>query len=97
MNLLVTGGSGFIGSALIRKIIGETDHSVVNIDKLTYVATPGALAGPESDPRYRHVKADIADRSAVREAFGDGAPDAVIHLAAETHVDRSIDGPGAFV
>lgn len=97
MKILVTGGAGFIGSALIRKILRDTDFTVVNLDKLTYAATPGALDGAEGDPRYRLVRADIADGTAVAAAFADTHPDAVVHLAAETHVDRSIDGPAAFI
>jgi dTDP-glucose 4,6-dehydratase len=101
MRLLVTGGAGFIGSALVRSALRDSATSVVNIDKMTYAATPEALECVTSNPglaaRYRHVCADIRDRDVVREAFRTTEPDAMIHLAAETHVDRSIDEPTAFV
>ena len=97
MKLLVTGGSGFIGSALIRLALAETGHSVVNLDKLTYAANPDALAGVESNPRYAFVHADIGDRAAVDAALQAHQPDAILHLAAESHVDRSIDGPAVFL
>jgi dTDP-glucose 4,6-dehydratase len=101
MRLLVTGGAGFIGSAVVRAALRDGDNSVVNVDKMTYAATPEALESVTANPgygsRYRHVRADIRDRDAMREAFRAMAPDAVIHLAAETHVDRSIDEPTAFV
>jgi len=101
MRLLVTGGAGFIGSALVRRALQDRATSVVNIDKMTYAATPEALECVTSEPgfavRYRHVCADIRDREAVQEAFRTTEPDAVVHLAAETHVDRSIDDPAPFV
>lgn len=97
MKILVTGGSGFIGSAFIRFLIGETSAEVVNLDKLTYAATPGALDAVADDPRYRFEKVDIGDAPAVRRVFAGHRPDLVVHLAAETHVDRSIDGPADFV
>ena len=95
--LLVTGGAGFIGSALVRKIIRETGHRVVNADALTYAGNLDSVAVVAESPRYAFAPVDVADAPAVRALFAEHAPDAVIHLAAETHVDRSIDGPGAFV
>ena len=95
--LLVTGGAGFIGSALVRKIVRETDHAVVNVDALTYAGNLDSLAEASESPRYTFVRADVADAPAMRRAFEEHRPDAVIHLAAESHVDRSIDGPAAFV
>ncbi len=97
MKLLVTGGSGFIGSALIRLALTETGHSIVNLDKLTYAANPDALAEVAQSPRYAFVQADIGDRAAVDAALAAHQPDAILHLAAESHVDRSIDGPAVFV
>jgi dTDP-glucose 4,6-dehydratase len=97
MRIVVTGGAGFIGSALIRKLIGETGHHVLNLDKLTYAACPEALAAVERSQRYEFARADIADATAVRSILARYQPDAIVHLAAESHVDRSIDGPGAFV
>ncbi len=97
MRILVTGGAGFIGSALVRRLIDETDHSVLNIDKLTYAASRTALAPVEASPRYGFRQADICDGSAMAKAFREFRPDAVMHLAAESHVDRSIEGPEVFV
>ena len=97
MRILLTGGCGFIGSAVIRHLIRATGHSVVNVDKMTYAASEEALEEAGTDPRYRLVRADIVDHAAMRAVFSAVAPDAVMHLAAETHVDRSIDGPGPFV
>ena len=97
MKLLVTGGAGFIGSALIRYLIRETRTAVVNLDKLTYAATPEALAEVRDDPRYAFEPVDVRDGAAVRAVFDRHQPDAVMHLAAESHVDRSIDSPAAFV
>jgi len=97
MRILVTGGSGFIGSAVIRHLIQETDHEVVNVDKLTYAAPPGALSAVENDPRYRFERVDICDGAEVARVFEQHDPDAVMHLAAESHVDRSIDSPAAFI
>jgi dTDP-glucose 4,6-dehydratase len=95
--ILVTGGAGFIGSALIRYLLAETGTSVVNLDKLTYAANRAAIEEFEGHPRYRFVKACITDRDALRAVFASHAPDAVMHLAAESHVDRSIDGPADFI
>ncbi|MEK0081914.1 dTDP-glucose 4,6-dehydratase [Benzoatithermus flavus] len=97
MNILVTGGMGFIGSALVRHLLAESGHSVVNVDKLTYAASPEALGAFASDPRHRFERADIADPAAIAGIFARYRPDAVVHLAAESHVDRSIDGPAPFV
>jgi dTDP-glucose 4,6-dehydratase len=97
LKLLITGGAGFIGSALTRQLIKGSDVEVVNLDKLTYAATPGALAEVETDPRYHFEKVDICDGAAVRAVFARHRPDAVMHLAAESHVDRSIDSPAAFI
>jgi len=97
VNILVTGGAGFIGSAVVRQFIRDSEHAVVNLDKLTYASSPEALAAIAKDPRYRFEKIDICDMRAVRAAFARHRPDAVLHLAAESHVDRSIDGPGDFI
>jgi dTDP-glucose 4,6-dehydratase len=91
--ILVTGGAGFIGSAVVRHLLAETDANVVNLDKLTYASNREALAECEGHPRYRFVRACISDREAVNAAMDKFRPDAVMHLAAESHVDRSIDGP----
>lgn len=97
MKILVTGGAGFIGSAVIRQLVRDSDHTVVNIDKLTYASSPEALAAVADDPRYHFEKIDICDMRAVRAAFARHLPDAVLHLAAESHVDRSIDRPSDFI
>jgi len=95
--ILVTGGAGFIGSALCRYLIAETDCQLLNVDKLTYAASPEALSSLAGNERYRFHRADICDAEAIRRLFDEFQPDAVMHLAAESHVDRSIDGPAAFV
>ena len=97
MRILATGGAGFIGSALVRMLVREHRHEVLNVDKLTYAASPEALEEVLADPRQRLLQADICDRAAMARAFAEFRPDAVIHLAAESHVDRSIDGPAAFI
>jgi dTDP-glucose 4,6-dehydratase len=95
--ILVTGGAGFIGSALVRRIIGQTAHSVCVYDKLTYSGNLASLAPVARDARFEFIQGDICDAAAVAAAFRHLQPDAVMHLAAESHVDRSIEGPGAFV
>jgi dTDP-glucose 4,6-dehydratase len=97
MRILLTGGCGFIGSAVIRHLIRATGHTVVNVDKMTYAASVDALEGAMTDPRHVHIKADICDADAMRQVFATHQPDAVMHLAAESHVDRSIDGPAPFI
>jgi dTDP-glucose 4,6-dehydratase len=97
MQLLVTGGAGFIGSAVCREIIANTPHTVVNVDKLTYAANLASLKSIERSPRYEFIKADICDREAMRSLLAKYGIDAILHLAAESHVDRSIDGPAAFL
>lgn len=95
--ILVTGGAGFIGSALVRHLISATPHAVLNIDKLTYAGDRASLATVDGDPRHRFIRGDIADADLIGAALADFQPDVVTHLAAETHVDRSIDAPAAFI
>ncbi|CAO3460673.1 dTDP-glucose 4,6-dehydratase (EC 4.2.1.46) [Azospirillum argentinense] len=95
--IVVTGGAGFIGSAVVRQLLAETDAFVVNVDKLTYAANLSSLPGAAENPRYAFEKVDICDGDALRRVFAEHRPDAVMHLAAESHVDRSIDGPGEFI
>ena len=97
MKLLVTGGAGFIGSAVIRHIIQNTDDSVVNVDKLTYAGNLVSLVAVSSSDRYAFEQVDICHRAELDLIFAQYQPDAVMHLAAESHVDRSIDGPAAFI
>lgn len=97
MKVIVTGGAGFIGSAVVRYLIEETDWEVVNLDKLTYAADLTFLEPVSGDPRYRFERVDICDRAALEGLFARHRPDAVMHLAAESHVDRSIDGPADFI
>ncbi|EWG98235.1 dTDP-glucose 4,6-dehydratase [Halomonas sp. BC04] len=94
---LITGGAGFIGSAVVRELIASTRHRVINIDKLTYAGNLESLESAGNHPRYHFVHADIIDAEAMRQAFDRFQPDIVMHLAAESHVDRSIDGPMEFV
>jgi dTDP-glucose 4,6-dehydratase len=96
MRILVTGGAGFIGSNLVRRLVTQ-GHQVLNIDKLTYAGNPRSLADLDGNPDHRLLQADICDASAMQAAFADFKPDWVMHLAAESHVDRSIDGPGEFI
>lgn len=95
--ILVTGGAGFIGSAVVRRLMTATRDEVLVVDKLTYAGNLSSLDGYSSDPRFRFLRADIADEPAMRQAFDTFDPDLVLHLAAESHVDRSILGPQAFV
>ena len=97
MRIFVTGGAGFIGSALVRHLIENTDHDVLNFDKLTYAGTLSTVEHVSDNSRYQFVQGDICDAGAVHVAIAEFRPDVVTHLAAESHVDRSIDGPGAFV
>ena len=97
LRIMVTGGAGFIGSALVRHLIGETEHDVLNFDKLTYAGTLTSVASVAANPRYRFLQGDICDLDAVSEAILAFGPDVITHLAAESHVDRSIDAPDAFI
>lgn len=97
LRFLVTGGAGFIGSAVVRKLIAETSHSVCVVDKLTYAGNMASFASVAGDARFRFEKTDIGDGEAMRAIFASFSPDIVMHLAAESHVDRSIDGPAAFI
>ena len=97
MKILVTGGAGFIGSAVVRHIIENTQDSVVNVDKLTYAGNLESLESVENNPRYAFEQVDICDVKELARVFEQHKPDAVMHLAAESHVDRSIDGPAAFI
>ena len=97
MKVMVTGGSGFIGSAVCRHLVMDLGFDVVNVDKLTYAATDGSTAMLHGHPRYRFHQLDICDREAMQRVLEAENIDSVMHLAAESHVDRSIDGPGAFI
>lgn len=97
MKLLITGGAGFIGSAVVRHVIRATDWSVANVDKLTYAGNLESLAEAGASNRNRHYRADIRDRPAIDAIFAEVKPDAILHLAAESHVDRSIDGAAPFI
>lgn len=97
MNIIVTGGAGFIGSALCRFLINETENNILNIDALTYASNTESLSHISDNPRYKFSKTNICDAVAIQKIFHDFQPDVVLHLAAESHVDRSIDGPDAFI
>ena len=95
--ILITGGAGFIGSAAIRHIINNTSHSIVNVDKLTYAGNLESLTSIENDSRYAFEQIDICDAAGIKHVLNKHQPDIIMHLAAESHVDRSIDGPGEFI
>lgn len=97
MKIVVTGGAGFIGSALIRYLINETNHDVINLDKLTYAGNLESLASVSSSKRYSFVQLDICDQQGVDKVLNEYQPELIMHLAAESHVDRSIDGPAEFI
>jgi dTDP-glucose 4,6-dehydratase len=97
LKLIVTGGAGFIGSAVIRRVLATTDWHVINLDKLTYAGNLESLANESKNPRYSFQQGDICDREMLKELFQKVQPDAIMHLAAESHVDRSIDGPSEFI
>lgn len=97
MNLIVTGGAGFIGSNLVRLIVKESQHNVLNVDSLTYAGNLDSLADLADEPQYQFSQTNICDAKAVADVFDEFQPDCILHLAAESHVDRSIDGPGEFI
>jgi len=97
MRFLITGGAGFIGSAVIRHIINNTEHGVINVDKLTYAGNLESLESIKNNARYAFEQVDICNTNEIKRVFNEHRPDIVMHLAAESHVDRSIDGPGEFI
>ena len=97
MKVLVTGGAGFIGSAVVRHIINSTQNDVINVDSLTYAGNLESLLSVSENDRYNFEQVDICDRAELNRVFSQCQPDVVMHLAAESHVDRSIDGPAAFI
>lgn len=97
MKILITGGAGFIGSAVVRHLLTHTEHQVVNVDKLTYAGNLDSLTQVAAHPGYAFEQVDICNADALARVFAEHRPDAVMHLAAESHVDRSIDGPAAFI
>ena len=97
VKILVTGGAGFIGSAVVRHLINDTTHNVLNLDKLTYAGNLESLGSVASSERYQFSQTDICDRTALDSVFEEFKPDVIMHLAAESHVDRSIDGPAEFI
>jgi dTDP-glucose 4,6-dehydratase len=97
MRFLVTGGAGFIGSAVVRFLINETEHEVLNFDKLTYAGNLENVKTVSNNPRYKFVQGDVCDRELLRKVFSEFKPDKIMHLAAESHVDRSITGPSEFI
>ena len=97
MRVMVTGGAGFIGSALIRLLMQDERYQVLNFDKLTYAGNLSSLDEVAENPRYRFVRADVGDAAAVRDAIREFRPQIIAHLAAESHVDRSLDGPADFI
>ena len=97
LKILLTGGAGFIGSAVVRHLINDTDHTVVNLDKLTYAGNLESLTSVSDSPRYAFEQVDICNSAEVGRVFAEHQPDLIMHLAAESHVDRSIDGPGDFI
>jgi dTDP-glucose 4,6-dehydratase len=97
MRFLVTGGAGFIGSAVVRFLINETEHEVLNFDKLTYAGNLENVKTVSNNPRYKFIQGDVCDRELLRKVFSEFKPDKIMHLAAESHVDRSITGPSEFI